>query len=208
MNRDLNYIHNALSAHTPSPEGISRFSSVLMPVLETENGYELLFTKRSMTLKRQPGDICFPGGSREGNESDMETALRETWEETGIPPENIQILGKTDYVITAYGSVITPFVGLVKGISVNDLKFSRDEVDSVFTVPLSFFMDTVPDVHYVKIRIDVPDDFPFDDIVGGKNYGWSRGKQSELFYYYNGNVIWGFTARIIHNFCSILKGEI
>ena len=89
---DINpeYISKYLSAHTPGPEGVFRHSSVLIPIFETERGYELLFCKRSMTLRRQPGDVCFPGGSREGDESAIETALRETCEEIGIEKKNIE----------------------------------------------------------------------------------------------------------------------
>ena len=53
----------------------------------------------------------------------------------------------------------------------------------------------------VNIKFDIPDDFPFEHIVGGRNYPWSVGKQPELFYFYDKYVIWGFTARIVNNLC-------
>ncbi|HIW25107.1 MAG TPA: CoA pyrophosphatase [Firmicutes bacterium] len=204
---DINsdYISQKLKAHTPAPEGVFRHSAVLIPIFETERGYELLFCKRSMTLRRQPGDVCFPGGGRDGDETNLETALRETWEETGIPAENIEILGQTDYVITSYGAVITPFVGLIKNTSPDRLRINPDEVEETFLVPLSFFLNREPETHYVYINIEVPDDFPFEHIVGGRNYGWSKGRQPELFYFYRHQVIWGFTARVVKNLCSILK---
>ena len=158
-----------------------------------------------MTLRRQPGDVCFPGGGRDGDETNLETALRETWEETGIPAENIEILGQTDYVITSYGAVITPFVGLIKNTSPDRLRINPDEVEETFLVPLSFFLNREPETHYVYINIEVPDDFPFEHIVGGRNYGWSKGRQPELFYFYRNQVIWGFTARVVKNLCSILN---
>ena len=204
---DINsdYISQKLKAHTPAPEGVFRHSAVLIPIFETKRGYELLFCKRSMTLRRQPGDVCFPGGGRDGDETNLETALRETWEETGIPAENIEILGQTDYVITSYGAVITPFVGLIKNTSPDRLRINPDEVEETFLVPLSFFLNREPETHYVYINIEVPDDFPFEHIVGGRNYGWSKGRQPELFYFYRHQVIWGFTARVVKNLCSILK---
>ena len=144
---DINsdYISQKLKAHTPAPEGVFRHSAVLIPIFETERGYELLFCKRSMTLRRQPGDVCFPGGGRDGDETNLETALRETWEETGIPAENIEILGQTDYVITSYGAVITPFVGLIKNTSPDRLRINPDEVEETFLVPLSFFLNREPE---------------------------------------------------------------
>ena len=161
-----------------------------------------------MELKRQPGDVCFPGGSREDGETPLDTALRETWEETGIPAENIEILGQTDFVVAPYGAVITPFVGLIKNMTVNDLKLNPDEVAEVFTVPVKFFTDTEPEAHYITISHEIPEDFPFEYIVGGKNYPWSKGRQPEYFYFYENHIIWGFTARIVRNLCLILKGEI
>lgn len=201
---DADIIQHKLDAHTPAPEGVLTYSSVLMPIFKTENGYEFLFCKRSMSLKHQPGDICVPGGRRENNETPLETALRETCEEIGVCSENIEILGETDFVVTAYGSVITPFVGLIHGVSPSDIIINKDEVDEIFLVPLSFFMNTEPEIHYVNIKFDIPDDFPFEHIVGGRNYPWSVGNQPELFYFYDKYVIWGFTARIVNNLCKIL----
>lgn len=128
-----------------------------------------------MELKRQPGDVCFPGGSREGGETPLDTALRETWEETGIPAENIEILGQTDFVVAPYGAVITPFVGLIKNMTVNDLKLNPDEVAEVFTVPVKFFTDTEPEAHYITISHEIPEDFPFEYIVGGKKLSLEQG---------------------------------
>lgn len=202
------FILNTLSAHKPVPEGISHYSAVLIPVFMTENGPELLFSKRSMSLKHQPGDICFPGGRREGRENALQTALRETYEEIGIPAENINILGCTDFVVTSYAAIITPFVGLVKNMTPDNLVINTDEVEETFIIPLKYFMETEPKEHYVNIFYDIPDDFPYEHIVGGKNYNWRKAQQLELFYYYNDYVIWGFTARIVNNLCNLLKNNL
>ncbi len=203
INRD--FILNTLTTHKPSPEGISRYSAVLIPIFMTDNGAELLFTKRSMSLKHQPGDICFPGGRREGRENGLQTALRETEEEVGIPSENVEVLGRTDFVVTTYAAIITPFVGIIKNMTPNDVNINPDEVEETFTIPLKFFIETEPQEHYINIFYDIPEDFPFDDIVGGKNYSWKKVRQPELFYYYKNYVIWGFTARIVNNLGHILK---
>ena len=59
--------------------------SVLVPLVEREGGLSLLYEVRAGSLRRQPGEVCFPGGRLEGAESPEECALRETWEELGIP---------------------------------------------------------------------------------------------------------------------------
>lgn len=58
INSDI--IQHKLDAHTPAPEGVLTYSSVLMPIFKTENGYEFLFCKRSMSLKHQPVIYAFP----------------------------------------------------------------------------------------------------------------------------------------------------
>ncbi len=197
-----------LNSHTPSPESVARRSSVLIPIFSTERGYELLFCKRALTLKRQPGDVCFPGGGSENDETPIETALRETYEEIGVPAENIDVLGPTDFIVAAYGAVIRPFVGIIRNMTPDELTVSSDEVAEVFTVPLDFFMETEPEAHYVEVKHEVPDDFPFEYIAGGRNYPWGHGKVPEYFYFYENHIIWGFTARLVRNLCLIIKGEI
>lgn len=198
-------IKHILDSHTPRPEGKFKYSSVVLPIFVTENGPELLFSKRSMDLKRQPGDICFPGGKREQHESAVETAIREAHEEIGIDVSNIKILGCLDYIVTAYKAIISPFVALIENTDISELKINSDEVAEVFTVPLSFFLENEPEVHNINIKFDIPDDFPFEHIVGGRSYGWSHGKQSELFYFYKDKVIWGLTARMINNLCYLIN---
>ncbi len=205
MSENMDKIRAVLNSHIPTPEAIGRRSSVLIPIFETDRDLELLFCKRAMTLKRQPGDICFPGGGMEGNETPLETALREVNEEIGVPAENIEILGSADYIVAAYGAVISSFVGLIKNMTIADLKLSSDEVDEVFTVPLEFFMNTEPEAHYVEVKHEIPDDFPFEYIVGGRNYGWGHGKVPEYFYFYENRIIWGFTARLVRSLCYIIR---
>lgn len=205
---NIEHIKEALISHTPSPEGADRQSAVLIPIFITDNGCELLFCKRALSLNHQPGDVCFPGGGREGNETPLETALRETYEEIGVPAENIEILGPTDFIVAAYGAVIRPFVGLIKNTSMDSLKLNSDEVAEIFTVPLKFFMDTEPEAHYVEVKHETPDDFPFEYIIGGRNYPWGHGQVPEYFYFYENHIIWGFTARLVRNLCLIIKGEI
>lgn len=198
-------IKDILTLRTPKPEGIYVYNSVLLLLFEIEGQLEVLFTKRALTLKHQPGDICLPGGHTEKEETPLETAIRETYEETGIKRENIDILGSVDIIITPYGRIITPFVGVVRGIDVGEINYNKDEVDSVFTVPLRFFINTVPEKYYLSYMPILPEDFPYDRIVGGKEYTWGKPKISELFYDYKGITIWGLTARIVKNFCRILQ---
>ena len=71
--------------------------AILVPLVQWEGQRCLLFETRADTLVgHQPGEVCFPGGRREHGETPRETALRETWEEIGIPPEEIRVLAPLD----------------------------------------------------------------------------------------------------------------
>ena len=155
----------------------------------------------------QPGDVCFPGGHQEKGESLQETALRETEEEIGIPRESIQVLGKSDFVLTIYRGMIQPFVGFVPYEVYQQAKPNPEEVEAIFTVPLKFFMETEPDKYDTIWKVIQSDDFPYERIEGGKNYPFSKNRTTQLFYEYDGYTIWGFTAQVIRNIVDILKAK-
>src|ERR1700761_5508819 len=114
-------------------------AAVLLPIVLREEPM-LLFTRRTATLARHSGQVSFPGGRAE--ESDMtpvETALRETFEETGIDPGHVTLAGYLDRYLTGTGFDIQPVVGmLAEGFA---LAPDPREVASVFEVPLAFLLD-------------------------------------------------------------------
>lgn len=172
----------------------SKLAAVVIPMIEVDGKNHLLFEVRSMKLSGQPGDICFPGGIIEENESALDAALREAGEELFIPKEDFELIGPT-HVFHAPALTTFPFVAKLKTY---DGKFNKDEVSETFTVPLEFFVNTQPDKYPLEwVRKD-SDTFPYDLIVGGKSYKWRKQIQPELFYNYDGRIIWGFTAKIIH----------
>lgn len=201
-------IERKLKAHTPKPEGNYGRFSVMVLLFNIDGHLEILYQKRSEKLKRQPGDVCFPGGKSEGYETPLQTAFRETREEIGIKATDIKILGTPDFIVTPFNTHVTPFLGYAENVSLSDIKINSAEVEKVFTVPLQFFMENEPLKSEIYLTHRIPEDFPFDKIVNGKNYQWGRESVlPELFYEYNGNIIWGMTARITNNICSILKNQ-
>ncbi len=198
-------IQNILKNRTPRPLGKFLHHAVMVLFFQIDGNLHVLFNKRASTLEHQPGDICFPGGRQEGNETLLETALRETEEELGISREKIQLLGQTDYIISISSAVITPFVGFVKDLHPADIRFNTDEVAEIFTVPFSFFTTTEPEIHYLYFQANTPDDFPFERITGGENYPFAKPKIPELFYDYFGNIIWGITAQITHHIVTLIE---
>jgi len=186
----------------------SRRFAILLPLIQTENGIEVLFEVRAYHMRSQPGDVCFPGGKIDSSDENARaSAIRETTEELGIEAENIQNVLPLDYIVSDYGSTIFPFVGELTNI--DDMQLNEAEVAEVFTVPLTYFLETEPDIYYVRFEAVPEKDFPFELIQGGKNYDWRPRELKEYFYEYEGKVIWGLTARMIHHFAkSLLKEDI
>ena len=190
---------------SPLPEGRFRRNAVLVPLIQIQNELHLLYTKRALTLMHQPGDICFPGGKMEEGETPLEAALRETEEELGISRDHIRVLGETDYFVSTSNAFTTPFIGLLENIKVEDIPFSRNEVDSIFTVPLRYFRENTPITAEVALQPIFPKDFPFHLIHNGVDYKWGKSILPQIFYPYQGETIWGITARITNNLCEIIE---
>ncbi|MCY6370865.1 NUDIX hydrolase [Clostridium ganghwense] len=186
------------------PIGKYRNSAVMILLIEEEGETYILFEKRALTLKRQPGDISLPGGLIEENETPMEAAMRETEEELNVKGVNIELIGPMDYFISPYYTIMYPFVGK---LHTNQITPNKDEVDHVFKVPLKYFLENEPMCYKLDIGPKLKDDFPFHLIEGGRNYKFGTGKINEYFYLYDDYVIWGFTALIIKRFVEILKEE-
>ena len=173
-----------------------RRSAVVIPLIETEKGYEVLFEVRAIGLKHQPGEICFPGGGCDKEEMPKTAARREICEELLISQAQIQIEAPMDIFVSRFNMVIYPYLGTLK-----DYKwtFSADEVLEVFTVPLSYFLETEPKIYYNKVYTEPPENFPWDKVQGGYRYRWNTGTYPIVFYEYENRVIWGITARIMRS---------
>lgn len=117
-----------------------RPAAVLAPIVTRADGWTILFTERSQETPAHPGQISFPGGRVQANDSSpLETALRETEEEIGLPRALIELLGAWDRYETGTGYSITPIVGLVRPEF--HLTLDPREVAGVFEAPLSFLFN-------------------------------------------------------------------
>jgi 8-oxo-dGTP pyrophosphatase MutT (NUDIX family) len=169
-------------AHRPPGFGAVK-ASVLLPVVARDEPM-LLFTRRTETLARHSGQVSFPGGrSEESDLSPVETALRETFEETGIAPGFITVAGYLDRYLTGTGFDIQPVVGvLADGFA---LVPDPREVAAIFEVPLAFLLD--PANRRRESR----------EIAGRQ--------RSFYAFTYKEHEIWGATAAIVVNLAQRLS---
>ncbi|NPA24752.1 MAG: CoA pyrophosphatase [Deltaproteobacteria bacterium] len=151
-------------------------AAVLCPLFIEENHFKILFIKRSQTVRAHKGEISFPGGVKDHNDTSLaQTCLRETEEEIGIGPDRIQLFGTLDEVNTSTGYLVTPFLGTIE--NPYDLTLSTNEVDKIIRVPIA-------DLYRPENQID---------------FYYFNGKilQSQIAFRCREHTIWGATAKIL-----------
>lgn len=175
-------------------------SSIIIPLVKINNEVFILFEVRAKKLNSQPGDICFPGGKIDNNETPKKAALRELFEELGI--KNIEIIKELDTVVRYDGIIIHPYLGIINNIE--EININESEVDHVFYVPLNYLLEHTPLEVNSKINIERSEDFPYDLIVNKKKYKFREANHRSLFYKYENYNIWGITAEMLKNFLEKL----
>jgi 8-oxo-dGTP pyrophosphatase MutT (NUDIX family) len=182
-------------------------AAVTVPLVDIDGQPAVLFEVRSGTLQWQPGEICFPGGRIEASDSSpLFAAVRETIEELGVQPEDIEVLGALDIIVSPIGVMIYPFA--VHIATVLPLTPNADEVAEVFTVPLDFLLNNKPQVASMEMATKPLTGFPFDLFPPDYPQGYRRrSKYKVLFYQYKHYVIWGLTARVLEDFLTIYRNR-
>jgi 8-oxo-dGTP pyrophosphatase MutT (NUDIX family) len=158
-------------------------AAVLIPLLSKGGEWHVLVTQRTQNVGHHKGQISFPGGACEPVDADLQaTALRETFEEIGVPPEAVQILGALDDFVTITDFVVAPFVGVIPHPFA--YRLNGCEVDAVIEVPLSFLQDRA------HLRTEQRE-------VRGRVY-------DVLFWNYGPYTIWGATAQMLKSLLDLL----
>lgn len=202
-------IFTTLANYKPNILGYEHFNkfSLLLPLVDIDDETHLLFEVRSYSMRSQPGDVCFPGGRVDRSDrTELHSALRETEEEIGIGETYIKNVIPLDYMVASFDRIIYPFIGYVT--SLKEMDINEKEVAEVFTVPLNFFIENEPEKYKVSFEVIPEKGFPFHLIQGGEDYDWRTRNMDELFYEYDGRIIWGLTARIIYHFVHVLKRKL
>jgi len=180
-------------------------SAILIPLVQVEEEWHILFEVRSFTMRKQPGDISFPGGRIDSTDSSpMAAALRETHEELGVDPKTVTIVGSLSPYIASSSFVIYPFVATIDYDQIIH-SYNKEEVEEVFTIPIKWLLNHEPYMHLVSVDPVPLPNFPFEKIMNGAQYQWRARSVEEWFYDYEKYTIWGLTARILKHFIEILK---
>ncbi|MGO5049694.1 NUDIX hydrolase [Dysosmobacter sp. Sow4_B12] len=201
--RELDALYRRYGGHQPGLLGARHSYAVLCPLVERPDGLHLLFEVRGRNLS-QPGEVCFPGGRMEAEESPVQCALRETEEELSIPPSAVTVLGTPDFICNQMGFLLRPVLGLVSPAGFAAMSPSPAEVAEVFTAPLRFFKETAPEPWRYELVPQVPEDFPYESVGIPRDYPWNHGWVDVPVWYWHGRAVWGMTARLVRDIAGTL----
>jgi 8-oxo-dGTP pyrophosphatase MutT (NUDIX family) len=165
-----------------------RRAAVLLPLHEQSGEPYVLFTQRTETVETHKGQISFPGGAVDPDDADAQsTALRETQEEMGIPPQQVEVLGVLDDLpTTVSGFVVAPVVGIIP--YPYPFRINAAEIAEVLTVPLRVFRDPS------HLRVERRE---------------REGRKMDVYFYrYDKHEIWGVTAHIMKRFVDAVFGAV
>jgi 8-oxo-dGTP pyrophosphatase MutT (NUDIX family) len=181
----LDELLRRVSSHTPSTLEMDRHlpeAAVLLPITRSDQP-ELILTLRASSLSTHGGEVAFPGGRRDPEDTDLIfTALREAEEEIGLPPGLVEIVGPLSPLVSKHGIMVTPYVGVIPDFV--EYRPNDAEIAAVFSVPLEFFRQDIRE-HTHRI-----------DYQGRSWYVPS--------YRYGEYKIWGLTAIMIVELINVI----
>ena len=186
-------LREAIEAAGPSSDGYAEINltkdtrlkcaAVLVPLIWQSDEWHLLFTRRTERVESHKGQVSFPGGAcDDGETTPEETALREANEEVGIDPHDVRVLGRLVNMITVTSFRVTPVVGIIKWPTV--LRVGQNEVERVFTIPLNWLADKRNRWEFTML---------------------GRSRSLIAYHPYDGELLWGATARMTVDFLKILE---
>ncbi|XP_053379328.1 mitochondrial coenzyme A diphosphatase NUDT8-like isoform X2 [Mercenaria mercenaria] len=163
-----------------------REAAVLVPMCHIEGEPALLFMMRSRYLKNHRGEISFPGGMKDPSDRDLiHTALRETFEEIGLPEDCVDVWGTIPPSPSRNGGWVTPVLGYCNNIKIEQLNLNHSEVEEVFVRKISTLCD------------------PANQRMTQWRYLDTRGYTLPVFLGEE-HRIWGLTAIFIHQVLNLI----
>jgi 8-oxo-dGTP pyrophosphatase MutT (NUDIX family) len=161
-------------------------AAVLMPLAWREDEWHLVFTRRTNDVEHHKGQVSFPGGGCDAEDATPEqTALREAYEEIGLEPGDVRLLGRLNEMVTITRYRVTPVVGIIPWPY--DFRLSVVEVERVFSIPLSWLAQPVNWEEHNFTPNGAPRSFP---VISYRPY--------------DGETLWGASARMTQDFLKVL----
>lgn len=171
-------------------------AAVLLPVWEGQ----LLFTVRSADLPHHAAQISFPGGRFDEGETADQAALREAWEEVGLEPGNVEILGHLNPTLSPFGYRVFPLLGHI--LREPRLNPNPGEVGELLWVPIEELLEAPA---YAEVRTPPPQN-RFPTGLGGEFVEADGTLRRRVWHYpWRGYDIWGVTGNIVHDFLERIK---
>jgi len=158
-------------------------AAVLIPLVRFEEEWHLLYTRRTDRVESHKGQVSFPGGAcDDGEKTPEQTALREAYEEIGLKPQDVRVLGRLSRLVTITNFRVSPIVGVIPWPYT--FRVANVEVARIFTMPLLWLADR--NNYWEFFRRD--------------------SERSVIFYHpFDGELLWGATARMTVNFLKTLE---
>ena len=164
---------------------VRKCAAVLVPLLRQDGEWCLLYTRRTDLVESHKGQVSFPGGAcDEGETTPEQTALREAEEEIGLDPRAVRLLGRLNPMDTISFYRVTPVVGVIPWPTV--FRPAQAEVARVFTMPLMWLADRSN-----RWEFNLP----------------GRDHSVIVYHPFDGELLWGATARMTVEFLEILFGD-
>lgn len=183
---DVEQVHHLIEAYGPQRvdnRSLKR-AAVLVPFVIKQGELHLVYTRRTDEVEHHPGQVSFPGGMRDREDPDLlSTALRETWEEIGVDPGAVTVWGELDHIVTVTRFAVSPYVGLLD--QPDEFVLNPAEVARVIEVPLEHILH---EGHFRERMID-----------------WDGVAITSPAFKWDGELVWGATARISQNLVDVLR---
>lgn len=194
-------IKQKVKAYEPQIFGKQERSAVLLPLIQVENEWHVLYEVRSQVVS-QAGDSSFPGGRVENDETYEEAAIRETMEELNLKRENITVYGEIDYIVSER-MIIHCFVGELKDVDIEAIE-PNVEVEKVYTVSLKYLLENEPKYFAVHFNPTLEEDFIKNQADYEHEYKFENSQQRIPYYAIADHSLWGFTANLTERFIEII----
>ena len=175
-----------LASRSPVESLTHTASAVLAPLYEHDGEVWVVLTRRSWHLRAHRGEVSFPGGRQEPEETLWETAVREAWEEVDLDRASVERIGELDHLSTVTSrSFIVPYVGVLPERPT--LTPNEHEVDAILHVPIAELLDPA--------------------IYRQERWGWAGVERRIHFFELVGDTLWGATGSMLVDLLTRVTAE-